>query len=64
MYRTVGISTVTRLMTPKTDLVLEQDDITTLIEALTYALDGLDMDNMTAINTLSEIIKILEGGSV
>lgn len=32
----------------------------TLIQALTYARDALDMDNMDAINVLSELIKTLE----
>lgn len=32
----------------------------TLIQALTYARDALDMDNMDAINVLDELIKTLE----
>lgn len=64
MYKTVGTSTVTRIMTPKTDLVLERDDITTLIEALTYAQDALDMDNITAIDTLSKIREVLDEGLI
>lgn len=31
-----------------------------LIQALTYARDALDMDNMDAINVLGELIKTLE----
>lgn len=32
----------------------------TLIQALTYARDALDMDNMDAVNTLNEVIETLE----
>lgn len=32
----------------------------TLIQALTFARDELDMDNMQAIHVLSELIKTLE----
>lgn len=32
----------------------------TLIQALTYARDALDMDNMNAVNTLNEVIETLE----
>lgn len=63
-YKTIGTSTVTRLMTPKTDLVLERDDITTLIEALTYAQDVLDMDNIMEIDTLSKIKEVLDEGLI
>ena len=31
-----------------------------LIEALTYARDGLDMDNLTAVDVLGDIIEELE----
>lgn len=32
----------------------------TLIQALTYARDALDMDNLDAVNTLNEVIETLE----
>lgn len=60
MYKTIGTSTVTRIMTTEGDYILEQDDITTLVQALSYAIDGLDMDNMESIETLSKIKEVLE----
>lgn len=60
MYKTIATSTVTRIMTTEGDYILEQDDIITLIQALTYAIDGLDMDNMDAIDRLSKIKEALE----
>lgn len=60
MYKTIGTSTVTRIMTTEGDYILEQDDITTLIQALTYVIDGLNMDNMDAIDRLSKIKEALE----
>lgn len=60
MYKTMGTSTVTRIMTTEGDYILEQDDIITLIQALSYAIDGLDMDNMDAIDRLSKIKEALE----
>ena len=56
----MGTSTVTRIMTTEGDYILEQDDIITLIQALSYAIDGLDMDNMDAIDRLSKIKEALE----
>lgn len=32
----------------------------TLIQALTYARDALDMDNLDAVNTLNQLIETLE----
>jgi len=32
----------------------------TLIQALTYARDALDMDNLDAVNTLNEVIETLQ----
>ena len=60
MYKTIGTSTVTRIMTTEGDYILEQDDIITLVQALSYAIDGLDMDNMDAIDRLSKIKEALE----
>lgn len=60
MYKTMGTSTVTRIMTTEGDYILEQDDIITLVQALSYAIDGLDMDNMDAIDRLSKIKEALE----
>lgn len=41
-------------------VVLEDNDVEILLKTLTHARDELDMDNMTAINTLNTIIKALE----
>lgn len=41
-------------------VVLEDNDVEILLETLTHARNELDMDNMTAINTLNTIIKALE----
>lgn len=60
MYKTIATSAVPQLVLTNSGHELEQDDITTLIQALTYAIDGLDMDNMDAINVLSELIKTLK----
>lgn len=60
MTKTIATSAVPQLLLTNSGYELEQDDITTLIQALTYAIDGLDMDNMDAIDRLSKIKEALE----
>lgn len=48
-------SAVPQLILPSTGYELDADDIKTLIQALEYARDALNMDNMDAINLLTKL---------
>lgn len=60
MYKTIATSAVPQLILANSGYELEQDDIITLVQALSYAIDGLDMDNMDTIDRLSKIKEALE----
>lgn len=60
MTKTIATSAVPQLVLTNSGYELEQDDIITLVQALSYAIDGLDMDNMDAIDRLSKNKEALE----
>ena len=61
MYETIATATQAQLILKNKGLVLEEQDIETLIEVLDYAIDNLDMDNLTAVDFLSNLKEALEG---
>lgn len=61
MIKTSATSATNQLILTNSGYELEDEDIEVMIQALTYAVDQLDMDNMDAINRLQAIIKALEG---
>lgn len=62
MYKTIATSAQNQIITKNSGLVLDDEDIEILVQALTYAQDALDMDNMDAIKVLSTVREVLDQG--
>ena len=60
MFKTIATSSSHQLLLKSVGYGLENEDLTVMIQALTFARDELDMDNMDAVHRLGEIIEALE----
>lgn len=60
MFKTIATSSSCQLLLKNNCYGLEDEDITVMLEALKFAHDQLDMDNMDAIYRLDQIIEALQ----
>lgn len=60
MFKTIATSSSHQLLLKSAGYGLENEDLTVMLQALTYARDELDMDNMDAVHRLGEIVDALE----
>lgn len=60
MFKTIATSSSHQLLLKSAGYGLENEDLTVMIQALTFARDELDMGNMDAIYRLGNIIEALE----
>lgn len=60
MFKTIATSSSHQLLLKSAGYGLENEDLEVMLQALTFARDSLDMDNMDAVHRLGEITEALE----
>lgn len=60
MFKTIATPSSHQLLLKNAGYGLENEDLIVMVQALTFARDELDMDNMDAIDRLNSLIEALE----